>query len=261
MLPVDYEATYRPGIPKVEEEDLKSFQCRFESDPGHFPFDYGVGMKALAYARATHFGPTVLVTSVGFLLARTQFGAINSILIAKAIFAGQCVVGWSNDLVDYPLDRAAVRARKPLVAGELSPRDLQCAIPIALLLAGVLSFTGPLGLKGGLVHALGVLSATIYNLKAKRTILSFLPYLISFGAMPWAIFLAAGKVPSIWLTLGFAIFASAFHFLNVLKDLEWDLAQGVNGLPQRLGRSGSLIVALTLISLGIALVIVKWNQL
>jgi len=159
-----------------------------------------------------------------------------------------------------------VRARKPLVAGELSPRDLQCAIPIALLLAGVLSFTGPLGLKGGLVHALGVLSATIYNLKAKRTILSILPYLISFGAMPWAIFLAAGKVPSIWLpsiwlTLGFAIFASAFHFLNVLKDLDWDLAQGVNGLPQRLGRSGSLIVALTLISLGIALVILKWNQL
>jgi hypothetical protein len=35
LLPVDYGAIYRPGIPKVEEEDLKSFQCRFESDPGH----------------------------------------------------------------------------------------------------------------------------------------------------------------------------------------------------------------------------------
>ena len=25
----------RPGNPMVEVEDLKSFQCRFESDPGH----------------------------------------------------------------------------------------------------------------------------------------------------------------------------------------------------------------------------------
>ena len=27
--------TISPGIPKVEKEDLKSLQCRFESDPGH----------------------------------------------------------------------------------------------------------------------------------------------------------------------------------------------------------------------------------
>jgi 4-hydroxybenzoate polyprenyltransferase len=218
-------------------------------------------MKILAYARATHFGPTVLVTSVSFLLAHSQFSVGDSLVIAAAIFAGQCVVGWSNDLIDYPLDRSAVRSKKPLVAGELTARDMRIAIAWALAIATILSFAGPLGVKGGLVHALGVLSATIYNLKAKRTVLSFLPYLFSFGAMPWAIYLAAGKVPSIWLCLGFAIFASAFHFLNVLKDLEWDLQQGVNGLPQRLGRSGSLTVALTLISLGVALVIVKWNQL
>jgi 4-hydroxybenzoate polyprenyltransferase len=218
-------------------------------------------MKVISLARATHFGPTVLVTSIAFILAVTQYSALASLEIAAAILAGQCVIGWSNDLIDYPSDLAASRSKKPLVARSVTIGELRVGISIALLAAVMLSLAGPLGLKGSGVHGLGLLSATYYNLKLKQTVLSVIPYMISFGAMPWAIYLAAGKVPSIWLSLGFAIFASAFHFLNVLKDLEWDLQQGVSGLPQRLGRSGSLTIALILLSLGVALVVVKWNQL
>jgi len=52
--------------------------------------------------------------------------------------------------------------------------------------------------------------------------------------------------------LGFALFAVAFHFLNVLKDLDADLLQGIRGLPQRLGKRWSISIA---IALGIAGVI------
>jgi 4-hydroxybenzoate polyprenyltransferase len=85
--------------------------------------------------------------------------------------------------------------------------------------------------------------------------------MISFGAMPWAIYISEGKSPTLWLCLGFVIFASAFHFLNVVKDLEWDLKQGINGLPQRLGRNKSIAIAAVLGICGIFLVVVKWSEL
>jgi hypothetical protein len=39
--------------------------------------------------------------------------------------------------------------------------------------------------------------------------------------------------------------------LNVLKDLESDIAQGVLGLPQVLGRKKSIVIAILLAGLGI----------
>jgi hypothetical protein len=51
--------------------------------------------------------------------------------------------------------------------------------------------------------------------------------------------------------LGFALFSTAFHFLNVLKDLQWDISQGILGAPQRLGRIGSIVVAAVLFMFGL----------
>lgn len=200
-------------------------------------------MAVVALLRASHLGPTVLVTAIAFFTAKFEFSTFESLQIAFAIFAGQLVVGWSNDVIDLPLDKAANRVKKPLVSGEISLRLLQKLIPIALLSAAAISFIGPLGLSGTLVHLLGLLSATLYNLKLKSTIFSPLPYIISFGALPWAIFLAAGTNPPLWLYLALALFTTAFHFLNVVKDLQWDIEQGVLGLPQRIGKTPSLLAA------------------
>lgn len=213
------------------------------------------------YVFATHFGPTVLVVTISYVLSLTQYSAVNSLGIAAAILAGQCVVGWSNDLIDFPRDQAASRTNKPLVAGLISPTQLKRAIAVALILAAALSFLGPLGPKGAALHGLGLLSATLYNLKIKETLLSVLPYIISFGAVPWAIYASAGKQPSLWLVLSFIIFSSAFHFLNVVKDLETDIQQGVLGLPQRLGRKKSLGMAAFLALAGFMLVGLKWQLL
>ena len=203
--------------------------------------------KLIGLVKASHFGPTVLVVTISFLLALSQFSAIKSFEIACAILAGQCVVGWTNDLLDYPLDLAAGRKKKPLVAGDISQSFLKTSIFIALIFALTLSLMGPLSFKGTSIHALGIASATAYNFGLKKTLVSLLPYVISFGAMPWAVYVAAGSTPPAWLYLGFIAFASAFHFLNVLKDLNWDISQGVLGLPQRLGKRKSIAIAACLV--------------
>lgn len=205
----------------------------------------------LGLIKATHFGPTVLVVTISFFLSRTQFSCVGSLQIACAIFAGQCVVGWTNDLLDSQLDREAGRSKKPLVSGLIGESVLKRAIAIALAVALALSLAGPLGIKGTLIHFLGILSATLYNFGMKKTIFSMLPYVISFGAMPWAIYLSNGYKPPTWIYLGFILFASAFHFLNVLKDLKSDLAQGIMGLPQRLGKSRSIACAVVLVIMGL----------
>ena len=62
---------------------------------------------------------------------------------------------------------------------------------------------------------------------------------------------AAGTTPPNWIVLGFILFASAFHFLNVLKDMESDIDQYVMGLPQVVGHKKSIIAAMVLSGLGI----------
>jgi len=186
-----------------------------------------------------------------FVLSRTQFSTGDSLFIALAIFFGQLVVGWTNDLVDFSRDKAASRLKKPLVAGTISEATLRTAIFLALGLALVISLASPLECSGSAIHFLGLLSATAYNLKLKATVLSVVPYMVSFGALPWAIYVAAGSKPPMWLVLAFILFTSAFHFLNVLKDLDADRDQDVLGLPQVLGRKWSIYLAAILASVGL----------
>ena len=203
--------------------------------------------QASVFLRAAHFGPTLIVTTITFVLALSQFSPIDALRVAIAIFAGQLVVGWSNDLIDAPLDIAAQRTKKPIVGKEINPDLLGKSIVFAIFAALLLSLISPLGLIGTLIHFLGLLSATLYNLKLKSTILSPVPYIVSFGALPWAIYLPTGNQPPLWLFIGFMLISVAFHFFNVLKDFQWDINQGVLGLPQRLGRNASLVISILLV--------------
>ena len=203
--------------------------------------------RGYVFLRAAHFGPTVIVTTASFLLSISQYSLIDSLRVTIAIFAGQLVVGWSNDFIDAPLDIAAHRTKKPIVSKEINPEQLKGSIVFALVAAVLLSLFSPLGLTGTLIHFLGILSATFYNFKLKPTILSPIPYIVSFGALPWAIYLPAGNHPPLWLYLDFMLIAVAFHFFNVLKDFQWDIKQGIMGIPQRLGRNVSLIISISLV--------------
>ena len=208
-------------------------------------------MKVMGLLKASHFGPTLLVVAITCILSLTQFSIRDSIFIAFAILLGQFVVGWSNDLIDFPRDKAAGRIKKPLVAGTITEEALRISLGIALPSALIVSLMSPLGVSGTAIHFIGLLSATAYNFKLKSTLLSVVPYIVSFGALPWAIYVASGNTPPTWIVLGFVLFTSAFHFLNVIKDLEADIDQKVMGLPQVLGRKKSIAIAVLLGVLGI----------
>jgi 4-hydroxybenzoate polyprenyltransferase len=203
--------------------------------------------RGYVFLRAAHFGPTVIVTTASFLLSLSQYSLIDSLRVAIAIFAGQLVVGWSNDLIDAPLDIAAHRTKKPIVGKEIDIDQLRKSIVFALFAALLISLISPLGLIGTLIHFLGLLSATLYNFQLKSTILSPLPFMISFGALPWAIYLPTGNQPPLWLFIDFMLISVAFHFFNVLKDFQWDINQGILGLPQRLGRKASLVISISFV--------------
>ena len=213
--------------------------------------------RGYVFLRAAHFGPTVIVTATTFLLALSQYSLFDALRVAIAIFAGQLVVGWSNDFIDAPLDIAAQRTKKPIVSKEIDRDQLRKSIVVALVAALLLSLFSPLRITGTLIHFLGILSATFYNLKLKPTILSPLPYLVSFGSLPWAIYLSAGNHPPLWLFIDFMLISVAFHFFNVLKDFQWDIEQGILGLPQRLGRNASLIISILLVTTAILIFIYR----
>ncbi|MGO4633109.1 UbiA family prenyltransferase [Streptomyces sp. 2RAF24] len=193
----------------------------------------------LGLLKASHPVPAAAVTVLTALLA-TVFGLdlASGALAVAAVAAGQLSIGWSNDRLDLVRDRAAGRRDKPLATGAARPGTVGAAACTALLVCVPLSLG--CGLLAGAVHLGGVAGGWAYNLWLKRTVLSWLPYTVAFGLLPAFLTLAlpGGPWPPPWLTAAAALLGTGAHFANVLPDLDDDLASGVRGLPQRLGRRG-----------------------
>ena len=216
----------------------------------------------LSLLRASHFGPTFAVTLVSFLLAVSLWWEGPAYVIAFGVFLGQLLVGWSNDLNDYQDDLKHNRANKPLVSGQLSTKKLKLAIKIVAPMALVFNLFGPLGFKGGSLYLFGVGMGVAYNFYFKSTLLSPLPYALAFAALVSSIVIATDQAVPIWLIAAGAILGVAAHFANVLKDLDQDLASGIKGLPQRLGKKNSRIICgVLLITLTLTLNNANPNQL
>jgi 4-hydroxybenzoate polyprenyltransferase len=193
--------------------------------------------------RTSHLGPTLLVTLVSYLLAIPLWQPASSLLIALAVFTGQLCVGWTNDLADEDDDRRHHRMNKPIATGDIKAQTVISATYISLALCVVLSLFGPLGIRGGLVHLLGVGSGISYNFYFKKIWLSPLPYLVAFAALPSCIVLSKKSTVPLWLISAGAIFGIAAHFSNVVKDMEEDRATQILGAPQMLGTRMSLLIS------------------
>jgi 4-hydroxybenzoate polyprenyltransferase len=213
-------------------------------------------MRAIsAYARAAHFGPTMLITAISFLLAAQLWWEGPAYLIAFTVFLGQLLIGWSNDIYDYQDDLKHNRVNKPLVSGQLQIEDLKKATFILLPFAVIANLLGPLGLKGGAVYLLGVGCGIAYNFYFKFRITSPLVYFIALAALPASIFYAVDRNPPLWVLASSSLLGVAFHFANVLKDLSADRDSNIDGLPQRLGRRVSLIIIAILLAIVITILL------
>jgi len=213
-------------------------------------------MKSLkAYAIAAHFGPTMLITTISFLLAAQLWWEGPAYLIAFTVFLGQLLIGWSNDIYDYQDDLKHNRVNKPLVSGQLQIEDLKKATFILLPIALLANLLGPLGLKGGAVYLLGVGCGIAYNFYFKFRITSPLVYFIALAALPASIFYAVDRDPPLWVLATSSLLGVAFHFANVLKDLSADRDSNIGGLPQRLGKKVSLVIIAILLTIVITILL------
>lgn len=200
-------------------------------------------MTALGMVRATHAGPTAVVTGLSAALL-VGFGAPGGMvaLATAAVLAGQLSIGWSNDWLDAARDVAVGRSDKPVVVGAVRATTLRSAAVAAAAACGILS--AATGAVSGVVHVVAVTSAWAYNARLKRTVWSWLPYAVSFGLLPLFLARAAGMDAAPWRLMGAAaLLGVGAHIANTLPDLEDDAATSVRGLPHRLGRRASALLA------------------
>lgn len=208
-------------------------------------------------ALSSHPGPTLAVTALATVLSiALGFDLARCALVAVTIFVGQLSIGWSNDWIDAERDRSVGRRDKPVAQGLIGVGAVRTAAIVSAVVTIPLSFA--LGALAGIAHLLLVASGWAYNLGLKRTALSVLPFIVSFGILP-AVVTLASPVPVFaapWAVAVGAVFGVAIHFTNVLPDLADDATTGVRGLPHRLGLVPSGITAFLALALGAVVVLV-----
>jgi poly(3-hydroxybutyrate) depolymerase/1,4-dihydroxy-2-naphthoate octaprenyltransferase len=189
--------------------------------------------------QACHFGPSLLVTTVSFLIAQALWWEGPAYVIAIGVLLGQLIVGWTNDLHDYEDDLKHNRIVKPLVSRLITPGQLRTAIFVVTPLAVIVNLFGPLGLRGGAVYLLGIGFGLAYNFYFKYTALSPLPYVIAFAALPASIVLAVDETPPLWMMAAGSLLGVAAHIANVLKDFDEDGLSGIRSFPRIIGERAS----------------------
>lgn len=221
------------------------------------------GTRLRAYLVATHFPQAlamVLLMTVGTALCGGSWSNVALVFLASA--AGQATVGWTNDVHDAAADRAAGRANKPTVRGELRPDDLRVPILVSATLTIPLSFLAA-GWVGGAAHSAAVASALVYNFFLARTVWSWVPYAVSFALMP--VFVAQASSPSVWPTVPVTVLSVLVgvtaHLLNAIPDIDIDRATGWGGLAVSLGKRRSIVLAGVLGAFGLACLGVVVNDL
>jgi 4-hydroxybenzoate polyprenyltransferase len=197
----------------------------------------------VALALSTHPGPTVAVTVVTAILAvGVGVPPLSAVLVTAAVFVGQVSVGLSNDWIDAERDAAVGRRDKPVARGWIGVGTVR-AVSLGTALLAVL-LTVPVGWEVTTAHLVFIASAWSYNAWLKRTALSVLPFIVSFGLLPAIVTLAA-RPPAFAAPAALAagaLLGIAAHFSNVLPDLADDRATGIAGLPHRMGRKASGVV-------------------
>jgi 4-hydroxybenzoate polyprenyltransferase len=202
-------------------------------------------------ALSSHPGPTATVTvlAAGLALA-LGYGPGRVGAVAVAVLLGQLSIGLSNDWIDAERDRTVGRSDKPVARGEVTVGQVRAAA--LLTAAACVVASAALGPAFLLAHAVLVGSGWAYNAGIKRTAASVVPFVVAFGILPTVVALgAAAPVPAAgWATATGAVLGVSIHFTNVLPDLDDDARTGVRGLPHRLGRVPSGLVAFGALALG-----------
>lgn len=190
------------------------------------------------YLALPHDAPIVIVlaaTAAFAFVARRGWPGVGDLgCLLGAMLGGQLAVGAVNELVDADLD-AVAKPEKPIAAGLVSMRGAWAVAVAGLIFMVVCSLRFSLPAFG--LCALGTGTGIAYSLWFKRTIWSWLPYLIALPLLPIWVWAALDSVPA-GLFAVYPIGAAAVVAVQIaqsLPDLAVDQASGVRTLAVALG--------------------------
>ena len=198
-----------------------------------------------AYLVLPHAVPVivVLLTTAAFALLAPggvpSAGTLTRLLLA--MLGGQVAIGTVNEVVDAELD-AVAKPRKPIPAGDVS-------VPAALALAAIglvamVVFGVGFGVASLVLCALGTGAGLAYDLWFKRSLLSWLPYLVALPLLPIWVWTALSGFDARLLLL-YPLGACAVvgvHLSQALPDTGGDRATGVRNLASALGERRAIVL-------------------
>lgn len=171
--------------------------------------------------------------------------AIELASLLLAMFGAQLAIGATNEIVDVELDRVS-KPHKPIPAGLVSKRGAYTVVAVGLvvLILGSLRFS----LLAGLICGLGTGIGIAYSLWFKRTIWSWLPYVLAIPLLPIWVWVALADPPvAMVLLYPIAIPALiAVHIAQSIPDHDGDRSAGVHNLTVALGERRARITCWTL---------------
>ena len=200
-----------------------------------------------AYVLLPHAVPVLVVLATTAAFAVLAAGGVpppgDLARLLLAMLGGQVAIGAVNEVVDAELD-AAAKPHKPIPAGLISPR---AALTVAAVgLGGMVWFAAGFGAASLVLCALGTGAGLAYDLRFKRSLVSWLPYLVALPLLPiwvWTALAPGGFRPGLLLLypLG-ALAVVGVHLSQALPDAASDRAAGIRSLSSLLGQRGSLLV-------------------
>ena len=159
-----------------------------------------------------------------------------------AMLGGQLAIGAVNELVDLPFD-AVGKPGKPLPSGDVSIRGARVMVVIGLIV--MVAFGWRFGALPFALLTAGTGLGIAYDLWFKRTVWSWLPYLLALPLLPIWVFASLGK-PEPRLLLLYPLGALAtvgVHFAQSLPDVAIDRAAGLPTATSRLGQRLTFAIA------------------
>jgi 4-hydroxybenzoate polyprenyltransferase len=200
------------------------------------------GQRARGYLALLHPFPVAMTVLAAGLFAvvaargAPQAGPLGWLLLS--VLLSQVAIASLNDYCDRWLD-AATKPAKPIPAGLVPPGAALAiagvATPLALLCAV------PIGPAALTAAAVGTAGGLAYDLWAKGTRWSVVPFVVAFPALPiWAWAAVVPFEPRLLeaYVVG-APLVMGLHLADTWPDLEADRAHGLRGFAHGLGAAGA----------------------
>lgn len=199
---------------------------------------------AHAYLVLPHAVPVIVVlaTTAGFAVLANggmpPTGVLSRLLLA--MLGGQLAIGAVNEIVDAELD-AVAKPNKPIPAGSVSIGAARRLTAVSLVVMVV--FSAGFGAASLALCALGTGAGLAYDLRFKRTLFSWLPYLLALPLLPlWVWTALVGFEPRLLLLYPLGSLAVVgVHLSQALPDTVGDRSGGIRSLSSALGERRAIL--------------------